>query len=132
MALVQCSDCGQQVSDRAGNCPKCGAPIGYAAQQGGVTPPALSPYADDPQRPNNLLVWSILATVLCCPPTGIPAIVNSARVNNLWDTGDHEGAYRAIGKARGWCIATLILGIVFYLTYIIIVAVAGGAGLFNF
>ena len=27
MALIQCSECGQQVSDKATICPKCGAPI---------------------------------------------------------------------------------------------------------
>ncbi len=27
MALITCSDCGNQVSPRAASCPKCGAPI---------------------------------------------------------------------------------------------------------
>lgn len=27
MALIQCSECGQQVSDKATLCPKCGAPL---------------------------------------------------------------------------------------------------------
>jgi len=27
MALINCPDCGNQVSDRAPTCPKCGAPI---------------------------------------------------------------------------------------------------------
>ena len=27
MALIKCPDCGNQVSDRAPTCPKCGAPI---------------------------------------------------------------------------------------------------------
>ena len=28
MALIQCDECGNQVSDRAKSCPKCGAPVG--------------------------------------------------------------------------------------------------------
>lgn len=28
MALIQCPECGQSISDRAANCPKCGCPIG--------------------------------------------------------------------------------------------------------
>ena len=27
MALIKCSDCGKQISDRAGACPGCGAPV---------------------------------------------------------------------------------------------------------
>jgi TM2 domain-containing membrane protein YozV len=27
MALIECSECGNQVSDKAAACPKCGAPI---------------------------------------------------------------------------------------------------------
>ena len=32
MALIQCSDCHADVSDRAPTCPKCGAPITTAAE----------------------------------------------------------------------------------------------------
>ena len=28
MALIRCPECGQSISDRAANCPKCGCPIG--------------------------------------------------------------------------------------------------------
>jgi uncharacterized membrane protein YvbJ len=31
MALVKCSECGKQVSDKASACPGCGSPIGGAA-----------------------------------------------------------------------------------------------------
>lgn len=27
MALIKCSECGREVSDKAGNCPHCGCPI---------------------------------------------------------------------------------------------------------
>ena len=27
MALIKCSECGKEVSDKASNCPNCGAPI---------------------------------------------------------------------------------------------------------
>jgi len=32
MALVNCEECGSQVSDRAAACPKCGCPIGSKAE----------------------------------------------------------------------------------------------------
>ena len=33
MALIYCKDCGQQISDKATNCPHCGAPIADNKQQ---------------------------------------------------------------------------------------------------
>ena len=44
MALIQCPECGQSISDRAANCPKCGCPIGQnpetaAADARQVKPP---------------------------------------------------------------------------------------------
>ncbi len=32
MALISCSECGHEVSDRAESCPKCGAPIAGAVE----------------------------------------------------------------------------------------------------
>jgi len=31
MALIKCSECGKEISDRAGVCPGCGAPVGGGA-----------------------------------------------------------------------------------------------------
>jgi len=43
MALIYCSECGNQVSDKAASCPKCGAPLSGEAisnqQPLMVTPP---------------------------------------------------------------------------------------------
>ena len=33
MALIYCSECGQQISDKAKACPKCGAPIFVVASK---------------------------------------------------------------------------------------------------
>lgn len=32
MALINCSECGKQISDQASRCPNCGAPVAPAAQ----------------------------------------------------------------------------------------------------
>lgn len=42
MALITCSDCGSQVSDRAAACPKCGGPIGSNAQPAAAHPEKVS------------------------------------------------------------------------------------------
>lgn len=82
-------------------------------------------------RPDNFLVWSILATVFCCLIFGIPAIVNSAKVDRLWSDGDYEGARNAAKKARTWFWWAFALGLVgelFYVLYYVIVGVALGLG----
>ena len=68
-------------------------------------------------KPDNLLVWSILVTVLCCWPLGIPAIINSTKVDKLWDSGDKAGAFDAAKKAKTFCFISLGLGI---LTFVIL------------
>ncbi len=75
-------------------------------------------------RPNNLLVWSILATVLCCVPFGIPAILNSTKVDMLWDRGDKAGAYEAARKAQTFCWISLVLGLIIAVVYVVLI-VAG-------
>ncbi len=64
------------------------------------------------EKPGNFLTWSILCTIFCCWPLGIPAIVNSARVNRLWDNGDYEGAREAAHQARVYFWWSFALGIV--------------------
>lgn len=34
MALIQCPECGKEISDRAGNCPNCGYPIEALSPEG--------------------------------------------------------------------------------------------------
>lgn len=51
----------------------------------------------------NYLVFAILATVLCCLPAGIPAIVYAAQVNGKLQAGDIAGAQAASKNAKMWC-----------------------------
>ncbi len=90
----------------------------------------------DMQRPNDLLVWSILSTVLCCIATGIVAIVYSSRVNPLWEGGRHEEARESARKAKIWLLVGVGLGIlvgVLYTVYVSLIAsaVAASGGLDN-
>jgi hypothetical protein len=41
MALIDCSECGKQVSDKAAACPSCGNPIAVAVHAGPVAPPQV-------------------------------------------------------------------------------------------
>lgn len=70
----------------------------YAQPQGG---------ADIP----DLLVWSILATLLCCIPGGIAAIIFASRANSAKATGDFETARKAASQAKTWLIVSVIAGV---------------------
>jgi p-aminobenzoyl-glutamate transporter AbgT len=90
----------------------------------GNPPPVVgSPYSPPstipPQTGNganipNYLWQSIVVTIFCCWPFGIPAIVYAAKVDGLKARGDIEGAMAASASAKTWCIvsAGVILGFV--------------------
>lgn len=72
-------------------------------QSGGHTSnPTPSPNEPTPEKPSNFLAWSILSTIFCCIPFGIISIVNSAKVDNLWNEGKYREAEEAASKARTW------------------------------
>ena len=60
----------------------------------------------------NYLVQSILVTLCCCIPLGIPAIVYAAQVNSKLAAGDVAGAQDSSSKAKMWCWIAFGLGIV--------------------
>lgn len=59
-----------------------------------------------PYVPNHL-VWAIAATIFCCLPAGIVAIVYAAQVNGMLDAGDYIGARRASRNAKIWAIVSM-------------------------
>lgn len=69
--------------------------------------------------PQNYLVWSILATIFCCIPIGIVAIIFSAQVNSKWSSGDREGAVRASKNAKIWIWIAVAIGIISYIIGVI-------------
>ena len=92
----------------------------YQQQPGGY-PPAGG--GDVPACPPNYLAWSIVITILCCWPFGIPAIVNAAKVNSYYVRGQIDEAYAASASAKKWCIVSAIVGVVFWVLYAIYVVV---------
>jgi Interferon-induced transmembrane protein/GYF domain 2 len=89
-------------------------------------------YGQQPQRyaegsVPNYLIQSILATVFCCWPIGIVAIIFAAQVNSKLASGDYQGAVDASNKAKMWTYWSFGLGaavVVLYLVMVIIAAVA--------
>jgi len=94
-----------------------------------IVPPPIPSVAPPPyqttnaiapmQKPDNLLVWSILATAFCCIPSGIYAIFESNKVDNLWNKGDYTGAQKAANNAKTACFVALGLGIIGWIIFII-------------
>ena len=114
-----CTQCGANNADSATVCLQCGrtllpAPLLSAQPPGIIQPPNV--YVP------NYLVFAILSTVLCCLPTGIPAIVYAAQVNGKLQLGDIAGAQAASKNAKMWCWISFGLGLAFCFIYGIIVA----------
>ena len=60
----------------------------------------------------NYLVQSILVTIFCCVPLGIPAIIFASQVNGKIAAGDIQGATESSRKAKMWCWRTFWIGLV--------------------
>jgi hypothetical protein len=63
----------------------------------------------------NYLVQSILVTLCCCLPFGIPAIVFAAQVNGKAAAGDLAGAMDSARKAKMFCWIAFGIGLAFNL-----------------
>ena len=84
------------------------------------------------QKPDNNLVWAILATVLCCLPFGIVSILKASKVDTLWAQGDQNGAVQAAADAKKWAIIAAICGAVWAVIYFILMFAVGLAEEFMF
>lgn len=69
--------------------------------------------------PENNLVWGILATVFCCLPLGIVAIVKANQVSSLWAAGDFAGAQQAADDAKKYSLWSLIAAVIMWVVIVI-------------
>ncbi|WP_084298745.1 CD225/dispanin family protein [Mycobacterium genavense] len=87
------------------------------------TPPGYPPQQPAGQAPDNYLVWSILATLFCCLPLGIVAIVKSSQVSGLWAQGQYAEAQAAADAAKKWVKWSVIAAVVSAVLYGIVLAI---------
>ena len=82
--------------------------------------------------PETWLAQAILVTIFCCLPFGIVGIVNAAKVEKLFYSGDIEGAKMASREAKRWTMVSFWIGIIFillyYFVYIYLQSVIYGVG----
>src|SRR5690349_461370 len=123
--LEKCVQCGNDLPVGARFCVVCGKPQNEeAAAELERTPELQSGPPPLPQQQGypsaiplpyvpNYLVQSILVTILCCLPFGIPAIIFAAQVNGKLAVGDIEGAKASSDKAKMWCWIAAGVGVVY-------------------
>ncbi len=90
---------------------------------------ALDDAAIAADMPVRTYLWqSLVATLLCCLPTGAVALVHASVAQNRLQSGDLDGARQASARARRWCVVSLVAFAAVLLLYlvavVIIVAVA--------
>lgn len=85
-----------------------------------------------PLTPIPTYLWqSIVVTILCCWPFGIPAIINAAKVEGLVARGDRAAAELASKNARMWCWVAFGCGLAAVLIYGGFVAIGIASGELN-
>ena len=71
-------------------------------------------------KPDNNMLWAILSTLFCCLPLGIVAIINAAKVDGLYRSGDYSGAQEAADNAKKYAQYSLVIGIIWIVIYFFI------------
>ncbi len=79
------------------------------------------------KKPDNCLVWAILATVFCCLPFGIVSIVYAAKVDSEWALGHYDEAEAAAKTAQTWAIVSVVVPLVVLFLYIALITLAAFA-----
>ena len=72
--------------------------------------------ANTGQQIPNYLPWSIAATLLCCIPGGIIAIVYSSKATNAQNIGNYDVAKKAANNAKLWLIISVVSGLIVLLS----------------
>lgn len=80
------------------------------------------------QKPDNFLVWSILATFLCCLPFGVVGIVFANKVDSLWNAGKHQEAIEAAKNAKMWTFISLGGGVLVYVIFMVMMFISALLG----
>jgi hypothetical protein len=115
---MYCSQCGAQNDDNAFRCTSCQQVLRRPPQAGAAG-------AGGPAK--TYLAQSIIVTLLCCMPAGIPAIVYSSMAMSKNSEGDYEGAARCAKKASTWGWVSFGVGLTVSVLYGIVAALGNGA-----
>lgn len=87
------------------------------------SPPAES--RADHRPPHDYLGWGLAATVLCFLPMGLVALYFGLRTNRAMAEGRVEDAQRDSRRARGWLVATAVVGLLVWASLVLVVLLLG-------
>ena len=120
-----CPKCGQDNSNSSAHCIRCGETLPTSGTAYG-----LGPGVHPAQREvvNNNLVWAILATLFCCLPTGIVAIVYAAQVDGRVSGGDIAGARESARNAATWSWVSFGLAMIVVVVYVLLIILGASLG----
>ena len=136
---MYCGQCGNRVEDDARFCPSCGARMDRQPEDS--APPDSPyhtsgtyqtlqepPYGGPAPHVKNYLVESILCTICCCLPFGIPGIVYAAQVDSKLKSGDVAGAIESSENAKKWTLVAFVLGLISNIISIVLYSTGTVAG----
>lgn len=69
---------------------------------------------DIPPRPRTYMGWSIFATICCCTPGGILAIIFTALTTSNYNQGKYDQAAKMANYAEWTIILSIVIGIIFF------------------
>lgn len=88
--------------------------------------PGAQQYA--PPMPPTYMMQAVLATMFCCMPLGVMAIVKASQVSSAWSAGDFAAAQQRSDEARSWVnwsvVGSLAFGVAYFIA-IVFVAIGG-------
>lgn len=108
------------------------SPTSCAGEPPVPSPASAAPVQPPPPKPDNCLVWAILATLFCCMPFGIAAIVFAAQVDSKYAGGDYAGAQKSAANAKLWLWIAFgigcfkLIGVLAYLAVVFVFGIAAG------
>ena len=70
--------------------------------------------------PKSNLGNAIFATLCCCMPAGIVAIIHASQVKSKWTMGDYAGAQKAAKNAQTWVTVAIVLGLLWVALAVIV------------
>ena len=117
---MYCAKCGSLNDDNNFRCMQCGEQLLRAGGYGGVANDGLGP------APSGLAT-SIIVTVLCCWPFGIPAIVFAAQTMGHNSAGRFQEAHQTSQQSKKWSWIAFGIGLVSGLIYLAITILSATA-----